>query len=367
VRVKSRLMYAVSSALARTGALSSRCHLVTDESYEPLRGIADWLADRTGSPELVAGIRAFEKHIHPRWAYDIHAPALVEPRAGYVFVKGGLIQRSFAYWFLYRGPSGAALLGYCRWIAGVGEIRHLPVAVSFRDASESNYWHFHDDVLSKLNLLDDLGLPPTTPLLVGSQLWHCTWFMEMRSTTELRDRTWVLHDQPICTDRLIVGHPGSLRRRNAVLARRILSPTVPAGSAVPELIYVSRGSGRRRHVANDNELSLRLASEGFLRVDADDLSFVEQVETFRAARCVVLVHGAGLANLVHRIGLPTAVVEVFPADYVAPHLVWLAREFGFEYRAVMGEARSGDESFHVDVDRVAAAALEALSALAGSA
>ncbi len=367
MRVKRALVHAASSALARIGAATSRRFVVLDESYEPLLGIGDWLADRTASPYLVDRIKGFEGHIHPRWAYDINAPALIEPRAGYVFVKSGLIQRSFAYGFLYRGPTCAALVDYGRWIVGLGKIRHLPVAVSFRDPNESNYWHFHDDVLCKLDLVDDLGVPPTTPILVGPRLWSCTWFVEMRSSTKLRDRTWVLHDEPISTDRLIVCHPGSLRRPSALFAHEALSLALPTDPPVPDLIYLSCGQGRRRHVANDDELASRLASEGFLRVDADDLSFVEQVETFRAARCVVLVHGAGLANLVHRIGLATAVVEVFPGDYVAPHLVWLAREFGFEYRAVKGEGRSEDEGFHVDVDRVVAAALEALSALAKSA
>src|SRR5262249_2521177 len=86
------------------------------------------------------------------------------------------------------------------------------------------------------------------------------------------------------------------------------------------------------------------------------------VALFRAARCVVLVHGAGLVNLVHRIGRPAAVAEVFPGDYAAPHLAWMAREFGFEYRAVRGDRRTEGEGFRVDVLSVGAAADEGSTA-----
>jgi len=331
-----------------------------------MRGLGSWIASRCSDPSLAESIMSFETHTHTRWTYDIRSPAMVEPRAGYVFPRPGLVERSFAYWHMRDGPSGGAMLEYLRWLGGARDLPHYAVALSFRDAGETNYWHFHDDVLGKLALADDLGLPSATPVLVAPELWNTSWFAGMRSSTALGERNWVLHDRPVRTDRLIVCHPGSLRRANALYALETLSPAASEADGTagrPELVYLTRGRGRRRHVLNDDELAARLASQGFARIDADELPCPEQVALFRAARCVVLVHGAGLVNLVHRIGRPTAVVEVFPGDYAAPHLAWMAREFGFEYRAVRGDRRTEGEGFRVDVLSVGAAADEVLAAL----
>ena len=63
----------------------------------------------------------------------------------------------------------------------------------------------------------------------------------------------------------------------------------------------------------------------------------------RAARCVVLPHGATLANLMYRVGRPTGLVELFPGDPDYLRRVygpWLSRAAGFVYRAVVGSELS---------------------------
>src|SRR5438445_13480310 len=71
---------------------------------------------------------------------------------------------------------------------------------------------------------------------------------------------------------------------------------------------------------------------------------------FAEGRLVVANHGAGLTNLIFRIDHALQVVEMFSSDYIKPNFVWLAREFGFGYDALVGEA-VGRGDFPIDPSR----------------
>jgi len=64
--------------------------------------------------------------------------------------------------------------------------------------------------------------------------------------------------------------------------------------------------------------------------------------------------GAAVANLVHRIGMPTGVVEILPSnkELVDPYAAWFCREFDLSYRAVVGGAVSSSGNFTVDIAAV---------------
>ena len=198
------------------------------------------------------------------------------------------------------------------------------MAVSLRARWEGNFWHFHDNVLSKLMVVDDLGLADGIPLLVGKALWDSAFFSQIRALPGFRERNWVLHDRPVRADRAIVCLEGSFRPANMIYAHQTLtagsatepSPGATAGRSPRSqpFVFLPRPKRRERHLDNERDLAEHLAPEGFAAVDAEQLSLEDRLRIFRHARCVVLPEGAGLANLVHRIGEPTGVVEILPAD-----------------------------------------------------
>lgn len=76
------------------------------------------------------------------------------------------------------------------------------------------------------------------------------------------------------------------------------------------LIFVRRAKTGRQ-LLNEADCLARLAPLGFTGVLNEDLGFAEQVATYRGARCVIAVHGAGLANTIFcRPG--TLVIEIYP-------------------------------------------------------
>ncbi len=230
--------------------------------------------------------------------------------------ESGLVQESLTYWQLDTGPTPKAFRDYLAWLINEDSITFLPRAVSLRARWEGNFWHLHDNVLSKLIAIDELDLPDDVPLLVGRRLWESRYFAELRTMPAFRDRNWMLHDRPIRTDRMIVCLEGSFRRENMAFVHQSLADApVAASPSTSDLLFLSREAGIERHLDNEPALTQQSRTDAASpRSEPSGCHLPERLQTFRAARCVVLPLGAGLANVVHRIGQPTGIVEIFPAD-----------------------------------------------------
>ncbi len=351
------------AGLSRSGTMRAQKYVVRREIYRPFDGLSEWLSSRTDSEWLVARIGAVEQDEHEHKVFDIRERALLEHRRGFVFLRAGLDRESVTYWQLCSGPSPKAYRDYLLWIARRDTAAFLPVAVSLRARWEGNFWHCQDNVLSKLIAIDRLGLPDNVPLLVGKAFWNSQFFTDIQTLPAFRDRNWMLHDRPIWTERAIICLEGSFRRAHMEFAQRNLDRRTNrrAGDPASErrtpgggLVVLARREGLERHVENGHEVVAGLARQGFSELDAEQLSLDERVSTFRNVRCVVLPVGAGLANLVHRIGKDCAVVEIIPANkrFAQPYGAWMCREFGFSYRAVVGSAVTARGSFTVDAAKV---------------
>jgi len=313
-------------------------------------------------PRFRASMAQYAQHRHREWLYDLRESCYLEPRRGFVLgSRGQLLAHPFNYHrLLGEAPFRAALSCIAR--------RHtfLPIldtAVSMRCVAEGNYWHFHDDLLNKLRLVDELDLPSDIPLLVGHNVWRQPFFRQAIARGTLQKRNWVEHTSMLKIRRLVVPVPMSLQRVNIEYALRSLDPPVARPSE--RRIFLNRGPRRRRSLANLPDLLGILAEFNLEVVDTDELSLAEQMELFAGVRLVVANHGAGLTNLMFRIGQPVDLVELFAPDFISPHFVWMAHTFGFGYDAVVGEAVGGG-AFRIDAQELRAAIARTVGRMEGA-
>lgn len=352
---------AVDSGVARWGArcdASFEQFLVSHETYRPMAGLDTWAA--AGSPDrrVADGLRPFVGHEHRSWTYDIPGPVWCEPTFGRVFdARGRLLRRSSTYWHMHA--NWTASMG--AYAAGrlVGPERRVPEVVSLREPlTEHTFWHFHDDVLGRLLGADDYGIASDAPLLIGPRLWESSFFQSARRRPGLRDRRWIVHDRLVRAERCVVPVHGSLRSETPKRLQELLADAPRSTSRQEERrFFLARAPHRPRALRNQQELSSVLRRRCELEtVDADAMAFDAQVDLFTNAALVVAVHGAGLANLIHRVGADCTLIELFPSDYIHPHFAWLARAASFKYSAVVGSAlHPTDQSFEVSADDVIAA------------
>ena len=85
--------------------------------------------------------------------------------------------------------------------------------------------------------------------------------------------------------------------RTRFLAACGVDATTLSLSDATRKIYIGRKMGGWRFVENQGEVEEFLSARGFENVQAENLSFADQIRLFASARLIVGMHGAGLANI----------------------------------------------------------------------
>ncbi|MCL5775569.1 glycosyltransferase family 61 protein [Limibaculum sp. FT325] len=144
--------------------------------------------------------------------------------------------------------------------------------------------------------------------------------------------------------------PAAVARLGALFEAQYGPPERASG---PRL-FLSRGGAKLRRLRNEAAVAEMLARNGFETLVATDANHAAQIAMFRAARVIVSVHGAGLANLLFTA--PEArVIEIFPANKLKSPYWWICRQRSLHHVPVIGGAGDRDEAFEVDPALIEAA------------
>ena len=125
-------------------------------------------------------------------------------------------------------------------------------------------------------------------------------------------------------------------------------------SSVRRRLYISRRLAQRRRIINEDELEPILADHGFEIIEAETMSFAEQLKLFSEAEVIVGPHGAGLTNLLFA-PRGCKVLEVFDPNHVKVLYYALADVLEQPYWYIIGNATesaahhgvSGHDDIHV--------------------
>ena len=161
----------------------------------------------------------------------------------------------------------------------------------------------------------------------------------------------------------VAKNPLALDYLTELVARRI--PVRPGDESRDRRLFVPRKSMVGRNLVNQAELIELLAKHKFRIVHPEDLSFAEQVRTFRAATSVVGQMGAGMTNTLFAPESAT-LLYLAPRGWIEP-FYWdlaLARKQG--YRALYGEALTQGAETHASDFRIDAARLAATVAISAT-
>ncbi|MEM6350191.1 MAG: glycosyltransferase family 61 protein [Cyanobacteria bacterium P01_D01_bin.14] len=221
-------------------------------------------------------------------------------------------------------------------------------AIAFE--GQSNYFHWMFDALPQLHLLEKSQLAPQCLYL------ECHTPFQKQSLEILGYGQKTIIDSRrykfISADRLVVpSFPGKsgyvtswacnyLRDRFLPLS---CQANLPFDDKSYERVYLSRKNAARRRITNEKELESFLSSKGFLEIQTDQMSLLDQIRLFENAKIVVSPHGAGLTNLVFcRQG--TKVIELFSPQYVNGCYWTLCEQIGLDYYYLMGEGEAFQSS-----------------------
>jgi hypothetical protein len=301
------------------------------------------------------------------YALHLTGQLVVEPRNGWIIAgHTRLVERSMPYhvWstavpYLLAKPSiGAAF----RPAHDIG-----PVA-SLRIAWDDNYYHFYNDVLARLRLIEAV-VPPEVPVLISGSLARRPYVKACIERGVFGARTVISQPSKTylrCPEVYVVDKRGGDRLDWDYFLDRLDGRGPGTGN---RRVLLVRAPARGRALVNDDEVRELCQARGFEAIDTDGWTLDEQIDLFRDASLVVGVHGAGLSNIAFRRGGRLALLELippgpFPLSFNAVHegesdYASLCRYFGFRYASLIGtiEGRiyKRSQNFSVDPGALAAA------------
>jgi len=277
---------------------------------------------------------------------------LIEPKYGYVIdAPLRLIEHSMPPSEWARDPRFMHLIGVpSTWAAalaraGVTPRTRVPRVLSLRHFWETNYFHFLCDVVPKLRLARECGIPDDVPLLVGGRLFRQPFFQRAMRRGLLQGREFVVQDGDYLAaeDVVFARSEGPVRANLEWTALALGAPNAdPNGH---RRIFLTRQKSRGRYLLNQDELLPTLKRWDIELIDTDTLTLDEQMDLFSRADVVVGIHGAGLANILYRRGGNCSVLELYPPGELVATNAWIAGQLGFNYKAIRGYAPQTVERF----------------------
>jgi hypothetical protein len=214
----------------------------------------------------------------------------------------------------------------------------LKRAISLRDSGEENYFHFYNDVLAKIFLLQEHNVEVlNVPVIVARKLWDAPFFQYyLQHSSFFASLQWIIQDKQFIKCEEVVFCKPLTHRKD--LLRLVFAPIIRVGGGTRR-IFVTRGKSRMRFIENADEIESICRTLNFEVIDTDLLPVHDQLDCFSNASWIIGIHGAALTNLFVREGC-CHVLEIFPPPedgYLPFHYIMLAKILGFRYECIIGQ------------------------------
>lgn len=286
-----------------------------------------------------------------KWAYSgeleylvfYDKPGLLEPLYGWFLNSNDeIIVKSLPYGETLITPLPNYILYAKR------KIIKIKSAVSIR-YNWFNYWHFYNDVLGQLYLLDKYNFDKNIPIVIPKDALKLDYVRHFFVTEYSKKWNWFFQDKETFIELNSAYFCKSIPnlKDHFLFASNIFRNATIVTKTQKKKLFITRKLIRGRTIINIDEIISLLKEYEFDIVDSDDFSLNQQIDIFSSAEIIMGIHGAGLTNIIYRYPDNCTLIEIFPPDMTPTHYYWLAKELGFNYNAVLGTGGNKD-LFSVD-------------------
>ena len=223
-----------------------------------------------------------------------------------------------------------------------------------------NYWHWLFDVLPRLNLCSKiLKLNEVNyflfPNLLKKFQTETLDFLNIPNHKRLSSEKFrhVKADRLIVTDHPVMVSGDATKDTKNIpgwiskwLKDSFLNKKENNGEKNKKKIYIDRNDNLKsqqeeRSISNESEVKKYLLNNNFISVKLHDINFIDQVNLFNNAECVVGLHGGGFANIVFcKPG--TKIVELRSIQ-AGPPIENLAKKNNLNYNSITVESKKTEK------------------------
>ncbi|NEO93913.1 MAG: glycosyltransferase family 61 protein [Moorea sp. SIO3G5] len=288
----------------------------------------------------------YSPYCHQEYVVQIKEPTVVEPLMGGVIArKYCIVEEAFALPVNY--PVILPFLPLAFFQANYQK-NNLPEAILLRHPwGDNNYFHFYNDILPKLGLIQELELFQEHPIIVSKKLFNTNYFQEAISLAGLKNRKWIIQDnQYIHVDNIIVIRAHELTHKGLIRNLKLLN-FKHDNPQKNRKIFLTRPKGAFRNLANRKTIVKIAKSLDFEIIDCSQLPFVEQIRIFSQARVIVGEHGAAFANIIYRYGYPLDIIELFPPKHLSTCYFVISQALGYRHH-ILRSCSESNQNYKID-------------------
>lgn len=256
-----------------------------------------------------------------------------------------------------------------RWLFYNKPVETVPAAASFVDACSGNYAHWLTEVLPRIALFCSIQRFSGVPVVVDEGLHNNIMESLFLVAGCEREIIAIPTDTALAVDQLhltsVTGYVPFGRRTTGTdghSAGKFSPPSLDLVRVLitqllekqpqqkwPKKIYIRRSSLGPRRVLNGEQLEKLLVAHGFVVVEPESFSFLQQVQLFANAETIVGASGAGLANIV--FSPPSTKIYILISQF-SEHSYWywqnIACASGKSVNYVFGEISKKSDGIHAD-------------------
>lgn len=183
------------------------------------------------------------------------------------------------------------------------------------DLSSRNFFHWFLDVVQKLEFIDEhLTESERQDYQIIIPANHRSEFIRASLPAfKFNFLEQARHELVLAENAIFVPYlaPSGSYRRGIIsrLSDRLRKYFLTSGEKSPLKVYITRQSAAQRRVLNEGEIIPILQKYGFVILNMDRISFLEQVEYIQNAEVLISIHGAGLTHMLW-MNQPGKVLEI---------------------------------------------------------
>ena len=263
-------------------------------------------------------------------------PCIIEPVYGWALTpEFDLIVESYPYGKFVQNQFKPNLTAYK--YKAVNKITIDKAVLLWENTS--NYFHFINNFMGRLALLDRLNISKEIPIIISEDMSKGVLFKKFKELfPAFLNRNWVVQSAEVyyeIKEKAYFSNVIDCDKNNFLPLLQEVDRI--HSDSIPNKLFITRGKTEGRRPSNMEEIEAIATNFGFEIIDTGNLTLADQIKKFRNATAIVGLHGSGLINIIFSKQNNLKVLELFPGNFVWGGFYWLADQFGFGYDALTGE------------------------------